>query len=899
LLGPPGIGKTRLARELGLACLGDSSPPSGGVWFCNLADALDQPGACATVARSLGAPLVPSRDRADDDATRLGRAIERLGPCLILLDNFEQLAACAGSTVGRWLELAGRARFLVTSRERLHLAAEVCVEIGPLSLPDARDEAASSDAVALFLDRAQRIGSSSAVRPDEVPAVVEIVRRLDGIPLAIELAAARLDVLRPGDLVGRLDQRFELLRVGPRDAHTRQATLRDAVEWSWNLLPAVEQAALAQCSVFRGGFDLATAEAVLDLDAHPGPRSIVDVLQALRSKSLLRGDEPNPLGAPRFGMYETLREFAAERLQRPQPIEHRHAAFFLRLGEELARDIERGGGGGGQLDRLLLEQDNLLAVVRRMLAAQPRTAATVEAALCALLALDPVLSTRGPFDLYVELLDAVLDAARHLSIDRRHLVRALRARGEAKRTLGRLQESASDAGRALAESRAIGDPVLEGSSLHDLAVLARQRGEAETGALYEAALERLSRAEPHLLASVLDDFAIYLRQRGEAARALRLHERALVLLRRRGDSRSIGIVLGNIGILHHQMGLLETARSHYEHAVLLVRAAGDHRHEGLFLGRIGVLAQERGRWEEAAIHYERALVRYRAACDRRFEGLFLAHVGHLRREQHRHGEAMACYERARSLLQDAGDRRTEGWVIASLAGLCAAANRPEEAQRLFDAAEHVLRGSWDPGPLVALEIERLHLELGRARRAAHAGEMDQAVSLLDEAELHLRASLPATAVATESDVLPARVADEIRLALRIVAREFEAVRRAIEEPEIGASDRALLIGPDGRWFQVPGMPRVDLSRRRASRLLVRRLAEQRVAAPGIAVSQQALFATGWPGQKIRPDSASLRVRVALAELRKLGLRHILLSRDDGYLLDPAMRVIAARRVDRS
>ena len=338
VLGPGGTGKTRFVRRYGLAWRGDWP---GGVYFCDLSEVRSLDGIFFTVAVALGVPLGKG-----DPVVQLGHAMAARGRCLMILDNFEQITCHAANTVGVWADRAAQAAFVVTSRERLHLGGEEVLPLEPLPL--------GSDAVELFAVRAR------AQRPDFVlgaanrAAVVEVVRLLDGLPLAIELAAARVRVLSPAQLVERMRDRFALL-AGARGPAARQATLRAAIDWSWDLLTAWEQAALAQCSVFEGGFTLEAAEAVLDLSTWPDAPSAMDAVQALVDKSLLRtwsAGEPGrfDLDEPYFGMYLSIHEYAAQKCQASGPQEERqtqrrHGEYFAGFGSEAA---PFGGAGARQ-----------------------------------------------------------------------------------------------------------------------------------------------------------------------------------------------------------------------------------------------------------------------------------------------------------------------------------------------------------------------------------------------------------------------------------------------------------------------------------------------------------------------------------------------------------------------
>ncbi len=300
LLGAGGMGKTRLAARVGWRTLG-AWP--GGVWFCDLTEARTLNGLASAVAFSLGVEL-----RSGDPLAQLGHAIAGRGRCLVVLDNFDPVVEHAGNTVGRWLEQAPQAHFLVTSRQRLDLLGEDVQAVEPLSI---------EVGVELFATRARGLLPGFVMAGTEAEAAREIVRLVDGMPLAIELAAARTRVMSPTEIVGRMRKRFRLL-TGGRDA--RHETLEGAIDGSWELLSLWEKAAWAQCSTFEGGFTPSAAAAVLDLGPWPEAPWVVDVLGSLVDRSLLRTWAPpaapgRRLPEVRFGMYSSLQEYAGMRLR--------------------------------------------------------------------------------------------------------------------------------------------------------------------------------------------------------------------------------------------------------------------------------------------------------------------------------------------------------------------------------------------------------------------------------------------------------------------------------------------------------------------------------------------------------------------------------------------------------
>jgi class 3 adenylate cyclase len=263
VLGIGGCGKTRLVTRYGWTWLGDYP---GGVWFCDLSEARTVEGIAYAVAQALDVPL------GNDPVVQLGHAIAGRGRCLVILDNFEQVARHATETLGHWLDRASDAQFVVTSREVLGLPGEEALALAPLP---------PSEGATLFIERAR--SATRDFEPDDRASIEALVQLLDGLPLAIELAAARVRVMQPKALLDRMAERFQLLAT-PGGRHNRQVTLRATLDWSWELLSPDEQQALGQLSVFEGGFTLPAAEAVLALER----TWQTDAVQALVDKSLIR-----------------------------------------------------------------------------------------------------------------------------------------------------------------------------------------------------------------------------------------------------------------------------------------------------------------------------------------------------------------------------------------------------------------------------------------------------------------------------------------------------------------------------------------------------------------------------------------------------------------------------------
>jgi predicted ATPase/class 3 adenylate cyclase len=357
LTGPGGTGKTRLSLEVAGRVL--RHYPDG-VWFVELATITDPYLVPATIAQTLGLPERGGRPPME-------RVIDYLSgrSALLVLDNFEQVIA-AGASVNQLLTACPKLTVLTSSRSSLHVSGEQEYAVPPLDLPDPNNlpplaQLSQYEAVALFIERARAVKAGFEVTNENAPAVAEICVRLDGLPLAIELAAARIRVLSPQAMLSRLGDRLGLLSAGSRDLPERQQTLRSAIAWSHDMLDETDRSTFACLAVFVGGAILQEVESVCGGELGRDP---LDGLASLAEKSLVRQNE-GIQGEPRFTMLETIREFAIEQAQERgqwEALRERHARAFAEIARETAPRV-MGSGSGASLDRLELEHDNLRAAL--------------------------------------------------------------------------------------------------------------------------------------------------------------------------------------------------------------------------------------------------------------------------------------------------------------------------------------------------------------------------------------------------------------------------------------------------------------------------------------------------------------------------------------------------------
>ncbi|WP_224242569.1 ATP-binding protein [Hyalangium gracile] len=628
IMGPGGMGKTRLVTHFG-SLEATTRTWEGGVWWCDLTEAETLEDVCHVVGQALGVHLTSGAG--EELVGQLGRALSGRGPALVILDNLEHLLEHVPATLRRWIVLAPQARFLVTSQESLRLAGERILDLAPLGLPDegahTLETISRSEAVRLFVRRAQASREGFTLTEAEAPLVADIVRRLDGIALAIELAAARTALLSVGQIRDRLSKRFELLRSGQRDAVTRQATLRGAIDWSWNLLDVTEQNVLAQCSVFRGGFTLEAAESVLAPTA--GGPDVLEIVQALRSKSLLRAGASEGLpGELRLGMYESIREYASARLAETGDSEAllgRHAEYYLATAREL-RGPARGGGVEA-LRRLTLERENLLAVCDHALASWPPTPESVKRALEALVALEPDITSRGPVGITLHRLDRALEQASTLSEDSLLRAEALAVRGRARLETGQLANARKDLEEARAFFHTLGEGVREKRLLVDLSIVARHEGDMD--AAWSFIQE--ARSLPSGRDRWLEAYAV-----------------------------------GNLGIIEQVRSGPGAAVPHLHAALGLFRAVGDLTFEVLFLNNLALAIGESGGTSEAVGFLEEALAKALGAGSRSGQAFARLNLGCCLMDADRPAEACEHLEAVVELARQLGMRIVEGCARGEL-----------------------------------------------------------------------------------------------------------------------------------------------------------------------------------------------------------------------------------------
>lgn len=690
LHGPGGAGKTRLALRLaGMSVSGYA----GGAWLVELASARSAAAVRYAIARALSVPLEASDEGGQRD--ELVRHLRSRGPTLLLLDNFEQIVDEGAPIVAELLAGAPGLVVLVTSQQRLGLPGERPVSVAALE---------RTAGVLLFRARAAAACPGFTLDIAELRVVGEIVWRLDGLPLAIELAAGRAAVLSPEEIRDRLSSRFSLLRG-----------LSGVIERSWSLLAPWEQAALAQLSVFRGGFTMAAAEAVLVLP-EGGP---LDAIQALIDKSLVVRRPRQGTAPQRLALGESIRLFAAARLAESgdrAAVRARHRAHYLgrwRLADRSAYAASRA-----DREALAADLDNLVAVWRRALADEP--AAAVEA----LQALRPLFLARGPSRALLALLDQAIAVAPGVKL----AAEALHARAGVRLVLGQLQRALDDLDDALALLDLDQPDALLGAVLTERGLALDRLGRpAEAEPVYAQARAVLEAIESRAGLAMVDGYRGTCRfNQGDLDGAQALLEHALAESRATGQLAFAGAMAANLGSIYFKRERLDDAEAQYRRALAIFQAEGDIRREGMGRVLLGLACVLQGRLEEAEAHLEEGAALQERIGAQRGYGIALGWLGMMHHLRGDLGEAEPVYAASAEALAASGDVYHQTFVCSTWAMLRATEGDLAGAAEQLAQAELLGVGSPLPAHASGVALARLFIAAARpgADRRALRAQLD-------------------------------------------------------------------------------------------------------------------------------------------------------------------------------
>jgi predicted ATPase/class 3 adenylate cyclase len=721
LTGPGGTGKTRLGLQLAADLLDDFDD---GAFFVDLAPIRDPNLVASTIAQSFGVRETSTQtlEQSLTDYLRAKRT-------LLLLDNFEQIIAAA-PRIAELLAAAPRLKVLVTSREALRLRGEQEFPVLPLAVPDLRrlpslPALSQYAAVELFIQRAVNVKPEFAVTNENAPAVAEICCQLDGLPLAIELAATRIRLFSPEVLLSRLGNRLQLLTGGARDLPARQQTLRDTIAWSYDLLNEGERTLFRRLSVFVGGCTLAAVEAVCGPE---GDREmdLLDGITSLLGQSLLRQEEwqgeehsppPREAGGSerevRFTMLETIREFGRERLAQSgegEALQRRHARFFLTLAEEAEPELSQATQRAW-LARLAAEHDNIRAGLAWALESEPETALRLASALGRFWVVQDRVSEG------LEALERGLERAAEAPEGVR--AKALRARASLP---WRVERARALIEEGLPLSRALGDRSSIAFWLNQQAQLAAAQDDPTAARRFLEESMAISReiGDKRCLAHSARMLGSMGCGEYDYETARRWHEESLAIIRETGDRYEIGVAISILGHLAWQTSNYEAARRYYEESLALQREIGSRGRIANSVYGLGDVALAQGDYGAARRYLEESLALLRDLGDRGGLVWALDSLGHLDRDLGEYEAARRLFEEMLAMAREMGAKSVTGFALCRLGTVAWGAGECEAADRLYEESLTLLRETGHPDfffwPLQGVGCVALaHGEYGRAR----------------------------------------------------------------------------------------------------------------------------------------------------------------------------------------
>ena len=677
--GPGGIGKTRLAVEVARN-LAKTFP--NGIYFAPLALLRDSALIPPVIAQAIG--IREGRDQSPLEALKKHLQDPRNDRMLVLLDNFEHVMKAA-PLVSELLSASAHCKIVVTSRAPLHVYGEQEFPVPPLGLPSASvttlpTSLARYPAITLFVKRAVAAKPDFQLTAENAAAVADICARLDGLPLAIELAAARIKVLSPASLLTRLSRRLQLLTGGALDLPQRQQTLRSAMDWSYELLSAEEQKLFRRLAVFAGGCDLEGVEAVCDTKSDLG-LDLLDGMASMVDKSLIQ-QVARPQGESRFAMLETIREYAMEKLEgsgEKAATKRTHAAYCLVLAEEQAADS--GIGEKEWLERCAVEHDNFRV------------------------ALDWLIDSRDA-EWAVRLATALFrfwETREFFSEGRERLSRVLAL--EPGKAPSRVRMRALFAAGILAGDQ--GDYTTADSLIRESEKIAREL-EDRTG-----------------VAISLNALAVHARDRLAFDAAHTLFEQSLAIWQEMGDQKATARAISNLASVAKLRGDYVLSRKLYEECISIFKEVCDQTGVAWSLNHEGDVAQEQNSPDDARKLYERALAIFRERNDRWGIASALADLGNLSRGQGNNREAQALYAESIAIFQELEHKRGVARLLECFASLSVQRDAARSI-RLAGAAA-TLRERIG-APLTATEQTRFEASLDPARRVLKRADSSAAWS---------------------------------------------------------------------------------------------------------------------------------------------------------------------------
>ena len=720
LTGPGGVGKTRLSLQVGADVIDDFA---NGVWFVELAPIIDPVLLPQEILRELGIKEEPKKTL---EETLTGYLKDK--EILIILDTCEHIIEACAMLTEKLLTKCPKLKIIATSREALKCTGEQIHSILSLKTPNLKEEISTEqltqyESVRLFIERALTVNQKFRVTNENAPSLAGICSQLDGIPLAIELAAARVKVLTVEKIYERLNSRFSLLTGGRRTALPRQQTLKALIDWSYDLLSEQEKILWSRLSVFNDGWTLESAEEICS-DDKVNKEEILDLLSLLVEKSIIIFDSEKE----RYRILESIRQYGEEKLKEVNEINKilsKHLYYFMELSESAEPKL-KGKEAQEWLEKLETEHGNLQTAIEWSL-----KNGDIEEGSRLAGAMRNFWEIRGLYFTGRRLLKSILSKMQGISNSSR--AKALNSVGVLANRQGDYEQALKFYEESLRFSRKLGDKRSIASSLLGLGNVSHGQGDYEQALkFYEESLA-LQReiGDKYGIASSLNNLGNVSHSQGDYEQALKFYEESLIFSRKLGDKRGIAGSLNNLGSVSHNQGDYEQALKFYEESLALQREIGDKVgiagslnclgnvsynqgdyeqalkffEENLFLRRemgdkrgiaeslnnLGAIAYNQGDYEQTRKYIEESLALHREIRDKISIALSLNNLGLLTYKQGDYEQAQKFYEESLALEREIGDKIGITNSIVGLAGIASIKNHSNQAVLLLGATETALQ----------------------------------------------------------------------------------------------------------------------------------------------------------------------------------------------------------------
>ena len=643
ITGTGGAGKTRLSLQTGADMIDDFP---NGVWFLELASISDPDYMPIALMNMFGL-----KEEINNDPEKTLTQYLKNKEILIILDNCEHLIEACAEISAKLLSSCPGLKIMATSREALNIPGEHIFIIPPLSQPDPKkkdtpDQLSQYESVRLFIERALAVNPKFRVTNKNAPAIAGICSNLDGIPLAIELAAARIKVLSPEKIYERLDDIFKLLTGGMRTALPRQQTLRALIDWSYDLLTFEEKILWSRMSVFSCWYTLEAAEEICS-DEVLNKNDILDLLSALREKSIIIYDESNE----RYKLLESIRQYGREKLEKENVIFSKHLDYFLELSLKAKPEL-KSSNVKKWLDLIEADHNNFLSAIEWGLNNEEAEKGALVAD-----ALGRFWEIRGQYSTGIKLLEIILKKHFDLTINTKANI--LNLAGNLNRYQGNYENAGKYFEESLTNFRETGDKMGISTTINNLGSLAFTQGKFEQAKkFFEESMNIKEEIGDKMgIAGSLNNLGGVAFSTGDYDEAMKYYEYSLSIRKDIGDKHGIAASLNNLGGLELYRGNFKQAKKFFEESLDIKREIGDKKGIASSLGNVGSVAKSQGDFELTKKIYEESLAIFREIGDKQGIANFLNNLGDLVSSQKDYVQALKFYEESLAIFREIGDKQ--------------------------------------------------------------------------------------------------------------------------------------------------------------------------------------------------------------------------------------------------